>query len=418
MITTNLKLKLVALAAIFAFFALPGVSLAQEAPAYTLKASDKEFKIDTAAQDSWKQAKQTTQEIYFLEPQTDLDQLVLEQLGLKEQQKKSSATSKFNIAAIYKSLRALEKDINTQTKDADIKIENKRAVVFEPGQKGRSLDVKASIEIITKDLEENKNESTLAVSEILPTKDLGSLNNLGIKELIARGSSNFRGSPRNRIHNITVGTEKERGWIIAPGEEFSFNKYLGEVDGEHGFLPELVIKKTGTVPEFGGGLCQVSSTVFRAAMNAGLPILERRNHSYAVQYYAPQGTDATIYPGVVDLRFKNDTSAHILIWPVLEKETNSLHFDIYGTKDSRKVVLDNPYSYDRQSSGAMKAVWSRTVTMPNGEVKKVTFNSNYQSPALFHKVETFPANEPTPPPVTPAPTEPTQPEPETPTNES
>jgi vancomycin resistance protein YoaR len=79
-------------------------------------------------------------------------------------------------------------------------------------------------------------------------------------------------------------------------------------------LPELVIKKEGTVPEFGGGLCQVSSTAFRAAMNGGLPITQRRNHAYAVQYYAPQGTDATIYPGVVDLKFINDTPGDILIW--------------------------------------------------------------------------------------------------------
>jgi vancomycin resistance protein YoaR len=81
-----------------------------------------------------------------------------------------------------------------------------------------------------------------------------------------------------------------QGVIIKPGEEFSFNHYLGPVKAEQGFLPELVIKRTGTVPELGGGLCQVSSTTFRAAMNAGLPITQRKNHAYAVQYYSPQGT--------------------------------------------------------------------------------------------------------------------------------
>ncbi len=417
MIRTNLKFSFAVLGAIALFLALPQATSAEETQTYKLFASDKTFDIEGATLETWKQAKQTTQEIYFLEPQTDLDSYVLEQLGLKEPQKKASATSKFNLAAIYKTLRTLEADINTETSDAEIEIKDDRAVKFNPGQKGRSLDVKASIEIITKDLSEDKKESTLAVSEILPTKDLASLNDLGINELIARGTSNFKGSPNNRIHNITVGVEKERGWLIAPGEDFSFNKFLGEVDGEHGFLPELVIKKTGTVPEFGGGLCQVSSTVFRAAMSAGFPILERRNHSYAVQYYAPQGTDATIYPGVQDFKFKNDTTAYILIWPVLEKSKNLLHFDIYGTKDKRTVVLDTPYSYDRQSNGAMKAVWSRTVTTEDGTVKKATFNSTYQPPALFHKVETYPANVPptTPAPTEPAPTTPTEPAPETPT---
>lgn len=420
MIRSSLKFSFIILAAIAVFLGLPGKATAQEASTYNLVTPDKTFKIEASALENWKQAKQTSQEIYFLEPQTDLDQYVLEQLGLKEQQKKAATTSKFNLAAIYKSLRALETEINTQTEDAEIKIENGRAVSFNPGQKGQSLDVKASIEIITKDLTEGKSESALVISENLPTKDLASLNNLGIKELLARGTSYYKGSPYNRIHNITVGVEKERGWIIAPGEEFSFNKFLGEVDGAHGFLPELVIKKTGTVPEFGGGLCQVSSTVFRAAMNAGLPIVERRNHSYAVQYYAPQGTDATIYPGVVDFRFRNDTPGHILIWPVLEKSTSTLHFDIYGTKDNRQVALDAPYTYDRKSNGAMKAVWKRTVTMPDGTVSERTFNSTYQPPALFHKVETFPANV-TPTPETepaPTPTEPVQPEPEIPTNES
>lgn len=177
------------------------------------------------------------------------------------------------------------------------------------------------------------------------------------------------------------------GVIVEPGETFSFNKYLGEVDGEHGFLPELVIKKSGTVPEFGGGLCQVSSTAFRAAMDAGLPITERRNHAYAVQYYAPQGTDATIYPGVVDLKFTNDTPGSILVWPY-EKDANTLIFDFYGTKDGRQVILEKPVQYDKKTDGSMKAEWTRIVTN-NGIISTSTFKSIYQPPSLFHKTEEF-----------------------------
>ena len=88
---------------------------------------------------------------------------------------------------------------------------------------------------------------------------------LGINTLIGEGVSNFRGSPKNRIFNINVATEKFNGVLISPGEEFSFVKTLGEVDGEHGYAPELVIKKDKTEPEFGGGICQVSTTAFRAA---------------------------------------------------------------------------------------------------------------------------------------------------------
>jgi vancomycin resistance protein YoaR len=178
---------------------------------------------------------------------------------------------------------------------------------------------------------------------------------------------------------------KVSGIVIKPGEEFSFNKYLGPVEENEGFLPELVIKKTGTVPELGGGLCQVSSTLFRAAMKAGFPIVERRNHSYAVSYYAPQGTDATIYPGVVDMKFLNDSKNAILIWPqFLDK--NTLVYDIYGTKDDRKVTLGKPVVFDKKEDGSMKAYWERDVEK-DGKISHDKFDSIYQSPALFHKNE-------------------------------
>ncbi len=123
-------------------------------------------------------------------------------------------------------------------------------------------------------------------------------------------------------------------------------------------------------------------------MDAGLPITQRKNHSYAVQYYAPQGTDATIYPGVIDLKFLNDTPGSILVWPYL-KDANTLVFDFYGTKDSREVKLGTPYQYDKKSDGSMKASWSRTV-IKNGKSTTQTFSSIYQPPALFHKQEKFP----------------------------
>ncbi len=236
-----------------------------------------------------------------------------------------------------------------------------------------------------------------------PRTQLGELNNLGINELISRGESHFNNSPGNRRHNIEVGVSKFKGVIIKPGQEFSFNKYLGPVEADQGFLPELVIKGgEGTIPELGGGLCQVSSTAYRAAMYAGLPITQRRNHSYAVQYYAPQGTDATIYPGVVDLKFVNDTPSSILVWPYFP-DKNTLIYDFYGTNDGRQVAINNPVQFDRQSNGALKASWTRTV-VKNGISDTKTFNSNYQPPALFHKTETFVANPGsniTPPPTTP-----------------
>jgi vancomycin resistance protein YoaR len=317
--------------------------------------------------------------------------------------KPATTTYKYNPAAVYEWTKDIAANVNSEALEPELVIEKNRATKFTPPQTGKLLDrYRASLDIMDS-LAQGKTTLNLKVFTTEPKTSLESLNDLGITELIGRGESKFNGSPRNRRHNIKVGVSKMAGIIVKPGEEFSFNKYLGAVEASTGFLPELVIKKEGTVPEFGGGLCQVSSTTFRAAMHAGLPITQRRNHSYAVQYYAPQGSDATIYPGVVDLKFTNDTGNSILIWPYL-KDENYLIFDFYGTYDGRKVELGTPYSYDRKSDGSMKATWKRTVTRVGETAKSDVFNSVYQSPALFHKQEEFvPAASPnTPPPgITP-----------------
>ncbi len=207
------------------------------------------------------------------------------------------------------------------------------------------------------------------------------LQKLGIKELIATGKSAFAGSTSNRIHNINTGISKFHGYIIKPGETFSFNTILGPVEAYTGFLPELVIKPEGTIPEYGGGLCQVSSTIYRAALFAGLPIVERTPHSYAVSYYSQVygwGLDATIYPGVHDVRFKNDTPGHILI----QGYTDGInaYFKFYGTGDGRSVELEGPYIGGYRSPGPTQYI--ETDTLAPGQQKWMEsahtgFNANW-----------------------------------------
>jgi vancomycin resistance protein YoaR len=280
-------------------------------------------------------------------------------------------------SATAKVLEDAAAKLNQPAKESKLVIEDGWAKEFEPGQDGQALDMFRAYSMIASGQEFIK----LPVLVSKPNSSLADTNDLGINELVAVGESNFAGSPYNRRVNIRVGASRYQGLILKPGEEFSFNKILGDVDGEHGFLPELVIKKTGTVPEFGGGLCQVSSTAFRAAMNAGLPIVERRNHSYAVKYYAPQGTDATIYPGVTDFRFKNDLPSHLLMRTKIDGD--KLFYEFYGTKDNRQITFDGPYQFDKKANGAMKAVWTRWVEKDGYKAEQV-FNSTYQPPALFH----------------------------------
>lgn len=177
-----------------------------------------------------------------------------------------------------------------------------------------------------------------------------SLKEMGITQLVGVGYSSYKGSPANRQHNIGVGLSRFNGIIIPKDEEFSFVKQLGPVDGAHGWLPELVIKGDDTIPEYGGGLCQVSSTMFRAVLYSGLPIVMRKNHSYAVSYYAfpfGYGLDATIYDPLPDLRFKNDTPAPILVQAYYEGF--DVYYVFYGTNDGRRVQMEGPYSYDYNS---------------------------------------------------------------------
>ncbi len=275
-------------------------------------------------------------------------------------------------------LEQVATEVNQAPRSAKMVVEEDWAKEFDPGQQGQGLDLWQAKKLLLS----KPATVDLPVYISSPAITLADTNNLGITELVAEGISDFSGSTKSRIHNVEVGASRFNGLIIKQGEEFSFNKYLGEVDGEHGFLPELVIKRTGVVPEFGGGLCQVSSTAFRAAMNAGLNITARRNHSFAVHYYAPQGSDATIYPGVQDLKFVNDTPSNILVQTRLDVPNKKLYFDYYGTKDSRVVQLDGPYQFDKKANGAMKAVWTKKVTL-NGQTTEQVFNSTYQPPELF-----------------------------------
>ncbi len=289
-------------------------------------------------------------------------------------------------------LSSLAPQINSEPINAELTIKNDRVEIFSLSYEGIILTIEKSIEEIEEEifsyqnyLDKNKNlekvEIELAVTKTQPEVTTESIDNLGITALIGTGESNFYGSPKNRRHNIAVGASKFNGVLVDHDEEFSFNKILGKVGPQTGYLPELVIKKNKTVPEYGGGLCQVSTTAFRAALNSGLKITERRPHAYPVRYYDPQGTDATIYPPHPDLRFINDTPSFLLIQTKIKG--NVLTFEFYGSDDGREVKIDGPYIYDRKSDGSMKATLHQEIYRDGEMERKDTFYSRYQSPLLF-----------------------------------
>jgi vancomycin resistance protein YoaR len=269
--------------------------------------------------------------------------------------------------------------------DVQFSVADGKVIIAVPEKEGRRLDEEASITLLIRALQNPETEKlkvTLPTEITQPKLVSSDRERLGLRELVGEGHTNFAGSPKNRIYNIKRALEQFQNIVIAPNEEFSFVKYLGDVDGEHGYLPELVIKNNQTTPEFGGGICQVSTTVFRAAIYSGMKITARRNHAYPVRYYTPYGMDATVYVPKPDLSFINNTPGAILVQS--EIIGNELTFRFYGTKDGRTTTIDGPHILSRGGDGSMKTVFSQLVTDASGkDIINDSFWSNYKSPSLF-----------------------------------
>jgi len=297
---------------------------------------------------------------------------------------------KINPDPIANFLEKIQLETNRQAANAVFGVADGKITVESGGETGVTLSLDASAKkIIEEMLGEaeigKKNiDIELITEETQPDVGLKTLEKMGITGLLGQGKSNFSGSAKNRRQNIAVGAAKFNNIFIAAGKEFSFVKTLGEISEKTGYLPELVIKDKSVIPELGGGLCQVATTAFRAAIYSGLPIIERQPHAYPVPYYNPQGLDATIYPPHPDLRFKNDTGGTILVQTKIVK--NELFFNFFGAAQNRTIKIIGPNVYDQQPDGSMKAVFWREFYEGDALLKKEPFYSVYSSPANYpHK---------------------------------
>lgn len=260
--------------------------------------------------------------------------------------------------------------VNRMPGSVEIRRASTGSIVFHGvGLPGRSVDVTSATNLSIEALESGLTDILLPVNETAPTVTVldGTLTHQGITELVTVGESDFSRSPSNRRHNIAVGLSKFNGHLIPAGSIFSFDETLGRVDDTTGYLKELVIKGDQTIPDFGGGLCQVSTTAYRGVWEYGLPILTRKNHSYMVSHYSPQGTDATVYPPGADMRFKNTTSGALLMQTYAEGD--NAYFLYYGTRDRRSAQIYGPFTWDRKPPPPEKT--QPTLDLPPGEIKKV-----------------------------------------------
>lgn len=261
---------------------------------------------------------------------------------------------------LKKFLETSSSEINREAQDAKFEVTEGRIAQFQASREGKVVDVQSSVNHLTQEIIQNKQkEARLLFQTVAPKVTTDQVNDLGIKEILGIGRSDFSGSPRNRRINIQVASDKLNGLLISPGDEFSLVETLKPFTVEAGYLPELVIKGTRLVPEIGGGACQIGTTTFRAALDAGLDITQRRNHSFAVSYYNDEnglpGTDATIYDPAPDFRFINDTPGHILIQTYVGDD-DVLRYEFWGTNDGREASTTVPVILSRISAPETKYI--------------------------------------------------------------
>lgn len=290
--------------------------------------------------------------------------------------------NKFDTTKISNEIEIISKKFNKQPQDSLLVVENGIVEEFVPSKTGILVNKELLLDKIVETLisleasEQMTASLTIPVTLTSPKVELSDINNLGIETLIGKGVSYYKGSIANRVFNINHATNKFKGVLVAPGETFSFNAVLGDVSALTGYKSAYVIKDGKTVLGDGGGVCQVSTTLFRAVLNAGLPIVERRPHSYRVGYYEQgfdPGLDATIYYPTTDFKFKNDTPAHILIQPINNPSASTLTFEIYGTDDGRVATITKPII--TSSIAPAEDLYIDDPSLPLGKINQIEYKA-------------------------------------------
>jgi len=277
----------------------------------------------------------------------------------------------------------------------------------EEGEESADNDAGTEEEVVDDEIPAITTDIDVVVSEVDANVKTEEVNDLGIKEILGVGHSKYLGSSAARMENIRHGVEdKLHGRLIKPDEEFSLVNTLKPFTFADGYTTEKVIKGNRIEEEIGGGLCQVGTTIFRATMNAGLPVTQRTNHGLVVSYYNDltnglPGTDATIYDPAPDYRFVNDTGNYILITVDMDIPNRDLFITFWGTSDGREGSYTHPtvsnwyypgpeqriesteyppgYVKCQPAYTGADASFTYTRVLPNGEKIDRVFNSRYRA---------------------------------------
>ena len=336
---------------------------------------------------------------------------ILALIEIYKDEKDAKAKLRLNNNELKKLTGELALEVNQSPRGKVISTDGDKVTEFKIISEGKELDENKFKNDLHSSIFNNREKVTLTVNTVNDSNDK---NKYGIVALIGEGTSHYAGSIKSRVHNLTLAAENTSGVLVPPGAIYSMNDSVGPIDFQHGFQSAYIIKGGRTVLGEGGGVCQTSTTLFRAVLNSGLPVISRYPHAYRVGYYEqdlPVGFDAAVFQPSWDFKFKNDTNAYILVQSYANIEENSLTFKLYGTPDGRKVEISDPvvsgqtpppepvYEDDPTlAKGVVQqvdyAVWgatstfTRTVKKGDEVLYNDTFTSKYQPWRAVYKVGT------------------------------
>jgi vancomycin resistance protein YoaR len=258
-----------------------------------------------------------------------------------------------NSQTVDEDLAEIAPQVNRPSKNARFYFDDptSQLVLVQPSETGRTLDVMATREAISQKLLQGEHDIPLVLTVVKPAVgDDATATSLGITGLVESYTSYFRGSGAARLQNIEAASKQFYGLLIPPNTTFSMGAAIGDINLDNGYAEALIIYNGKTITGVGGGVCQVSTTLFRTAFFGGYPIVERHEHAYRVYYYEQTrtgtdpnmaGLDATVYFPLVDMKFTNDRPYWLLMETYYSAKNSSLTWKFYSGDDGRTVDWQN-----------------------------------------------------------------------------
>ncbi|ACO30864.1 VanW family protein [Bacillus cereus] len=258
--------------------------------------------------------------------------------------------------------------------NAELSIEG-TTVNISQSQNGEKIDKGKLTDLTKQAITSGTSDITLPVTLLKPERSTEDIQKMGIKEVIAEYSTPMAGRNRNQSFNVNKSANTLSGVIVAPDETFSFNGRVGVTDAAHGYKSAAVYSQGKVIQSAGGGVCQVSSTLYSAALRADLGIVSRSNHSMPVNYL-PLGQDAAVADYGPDLKFKNNTGNHIYIQAF--SNGGSITTRIFGTNTGKNVEVSSQVisrTNDKITAVTYKKVTQNGEVISNGQISKSVYKS-------------------------------------------